>query len=362
MDDARETDPATPPETYRESRPAIPRKKRSGLGAIVLLLLVVAVVLGGWTWWWFQVAHGIERGVDRSAVDLRSAGYTVQWKHRSVSGWPFRAFLKFRDIRIAAPSGHALFARELQAEANAYDLGHWIADAPRGVIFTRAGKGAVTITGQALRASVTHTDEAPPAIVLELTKPVFVPATGAEPFPLASADLVSLNIRQRQGARGTGLFLFRVDGGKPRADGMLDWIGNGEPFSTRWEGAITHFDSFVGKGWTGAARNWSRAGGALSELQGRAETGSASVQADAPSLTVGADGRLRGSLNLSVTGGPQSLVAMARANAVDPRAAVAAAANGAAGSLNGTARVRLDFTDRGSMLGPVRLAGAPKVW
>lgn len=109
---------------------------------------MVAGVVGGWTWWWFQVAHQVEKGVDWGAADLRAAGYKVSWKTRSVSGWPFRTFVKFEDARIVAPSGHALFAPRFQAEANTYAIDHWIAAAPQGAVFTRADKGTVNITGQ----------------------------------------------------------------------------------------------------------------------------------------------------------------------------------------------------------------------
>jgi hypothetical protein len=346
------------------TEPAIEhRKKGGGLGWLFAPFLFVAAALGVWTWWWFQVAHQVEQGVDKGAADLRGAGYTVSWKERSVSGWPFRTFVRFRQARVVDPSGHALYAPRFEAEANAYDPSHWIAAAPQGVTFVRGTKGAVLITGQGLRASLSHPNQSPPVIVIELRKPVFTPAAGAEPFPLASADLVALNLKPQPGVRGTGLFLFRIEGGRPRPDGMLDWIGDGEPFSTRWEGAVTHFDSFSGAGWPAAARNWSRAGGAITELRGRAETGSASAQADAASLTAGPDGRLRGSLDLSVTGGPQSLLAMARARAVDPSAAAAAAAaTGIAGGLNGSARVRLDFTPEGARIGPARLSDSPRVY
>lgn len=71
-------------------------------------------------------------------------------------------------------------------------------------------------------------------IVIELLKPVFVPAASADPFPLASADLVALNLKPQEGAPGTGLFLFRIEGGRARQDGMLHWIGGGEPVAMRW--------------------------------------------------------------------------------------------------------------------------------
>ena len=349
------------------TRPAIdhaepPRKRSGGLGLFLVLLLVAGVV-GGWTWWWFQVAHQVEKGVDKGAADLRAAGYKVSWKTRSVSGWPFRTFVKFEDARIVGPSGHALFAPQFQAEANTYAIDHWIAAAPQGAVFTRAEKGTVTITGQALRASLSSPTKSPPVIVIELLKPVFVPAASADPFPLASADLVSLNLNPQAGAPGTGLFLFRIEGGRARQDGMLQWIGGGEPVAMRWEGAITHFDRFGGAGWSGAARNWSQAGGAITQLQGHAETGTASVQASSSSLTAGPDGRLRGSLALSITGGPQTLIAMGRANAIDPQAAaMAASAAALAGGLNGTARTRLDFSAEGAKLGPARLSDSPRIY
>lgn len=346
-----------------EADPSDHPKKRSGGLGLFLLLLLVAGVVGGWTWWWFEVAHQVEKGIDRGAADLRAAGYKVAWKTRSVSGWPFRTFVKFEDARIVAPSGHALFAPRFQAQANTYAIDHWIAAAPQGAVFTRADKGTVSITGQALRASLSSPTRSPPVIVIELLKPVFVPAASADPFPLASADLVAFNLKPQTSAPGTGLFLFRLEGGRARPDGMLHWIGGGEPVSLRWEGAITHFDQFGGAGWAGAARNWSRAGGALTQLQGRAETGTASVQASSSSLTAGPDGRLRGSLALSITGGPQTLIAMGRARAIDPQAAATAASAAAlAGGLNGTARARLDFSAEGAKLGPARLSDSPKIY
>src|SRR3569832_1435234 len=104
---------------------APPRRRRRGLLGLFLPFLLVAVALGGWTWWWFQVAHGVEQGIDKGAGELRQAGYTVSWKSRSVSGWPFRTFVQFEDARVVAPSGHALFAPTLPAEANTYDPTHW---------------------------------------------------------------------------------------------------------------------------------------------------------------------------------------------------------------------------------------------
>lgn len=349
----------TRPAIEPQERPA----RRSNLLGLLIPFVILAVALGGWTWWWMTVAQEVETSVDRQAAEFRRAGYTVSWKSRSVQGWPFRTFVKFEDFRIGAPSGHAFFAPKLGAEANTYELTRWVASAPDGFTFQRGSKGLVTVKGDGIRASLSNPKASPPTLAVEMGKVTFTTAEGAEPFPLAGADLIAFNLEARPGETGNAAFAFRIEGGRPRPDGMLDWIGGGEPFTTRWEGLLTRVSLFTGEGWAGAARTWSEGGGALTMVKGHAETGSASAQASSAKLTAGTDGRLRGSLDLSVTGGPQSLLAMSRAHAIDPGgAAVAATATSLAGGLNGSARVRLDFTADGAKLGPARLSDSPQIY
>ena len=337
-------------------------RRRSSLLGLLIPFLILAAALGGWTWWWMTVAQEVETAIDRQASEFRQAGYTVSWKKRSIQGWPFRTFVKFEDFRVGAPSGHAFYAPRLGAEANTYELTRWVASAPEGFTFQRGAKGLVRVKGEGIRASLSHPEAAPPTLVVEMAKVTFTTSEGAEPFPLAGADLVAFNLEARRPA-GNAAFAFRVEGGRPRPDGMLDWIGGGEPFTTRWEGLLTRFDLFSGEGWEGAARSWARGGGAMTMVKGHAETGSASVQASSAKLTAGTDGRLRGSLDLSVTGGPQSLLAMARAHAIDANgAALAATATSLAGGLTGSAKVRLDFTADGAKLGPARLSDSPQIY
>ena len=95
----------------------------------------------------------------------------------------------------------------------------------------------------------------------------------------------------------------------------------------------------------------------------QAGTGPASVEAYAPQLSVGADGTLRGSLDLKAAGAPEALMAMARANMIEEAgAAVAATATSLAGALNGPVQVRLDFTADGSRLGPASLTDSPRIY
>lgn len=338
-----------------------PRRRRLGL---FLPILLVLLAIGGWTVWWFVVANRVAEETDRAAAELRQAGYQLAWTDRDVTGWPYRTRVEFKGFKATAPSGHALAAPRLDVQANTYALDKWVAVAPDGLTLTRGAKGEVRIAGGPIRASLSGLRRSPPNLVIELRKPVFTPAEGAEPFPLASAELVDLYLRPApSGAVGEGEFLVRVNGGKPRPDGMLDWIGAGKPFSMHWEGRIGALNQFRGASWADAARRWASAGGALAQVRGVATTGKASLDAASQRLWVGPDGRLRGGVSMTLKGGPESLMALGRSHAVDQRgAAAAAAATAVAGGLDGTARVRLDFTGEGAKIGPFRLSGSPTVY
>jgi hypothetical protein len=335
--------------------------RRANYAGLIVPFALLGAVLLAWTVWWFVVANRIEQGADRTAADLRAAGWQVNWRERGVSGWPFRTYLRFRDVRAVAPSGQGIEAPELGAEATTYALGKWVIAAPRGLTLLRGPRGPVRVEGEALRASVSGLGRAgPPNVAVQLLKPVFTQSPEAQPFPLAAADKVELYVRPKRGSAGDGEALFRVEGGKGSPGGGLESIGPGAPFSTWWEAGLPRLASARGADWADAVRAWTAAGGALTGVRGRAKAGQAALEATAARLTVGPDGRLRGSMDLSLTRAPDALQALGRSRAVDPAAAAAAA--GARGGHTEAARMTLSFDNGETRLGPVRLAPAPKVY
>ncbi len=159
-------------------------KKRGGYLGLFAPFALVLLALAGWTVWWFVVAHRIETGVDARVKQLGRSGYTVAWRTRSVTGWPFRTFVEFDDVRIDAPGGASVTAPELAAEAETFQLGKWVIAAPKGLIWTRGKtEGAVKIDAQAIRASVSGVDTFPPDLRIELRQPTFTPQPGARTVP-----------------------------------------------------------------------------------------------------------------------------------------------------------------------------------
>ena len=81
-------------------------------------------------------------------------GWTVAYTGLGTSGWPFRVRLEAGTVAVTAPSGHALAAPQLAAEANAWNPDKWVIAADDGLVIDRAGKGKVAIGGRYIRASV----------------------------------------------------------------------------------------------------------------------------------------------------------------------------------------------------------------
>src|SRR3712207_5233848 len=108
--------------------------------------------------WWFLAAQRLTAAVDEAARSQRSAGRTLEWRSRRVSGFPFRLKVAFQDLRFASPSGWAVQAPRLEAQANAYQVTHWVLSAPDGLTVVRPTAGPVRIDARVLRASIAGLD------------------------------------------------------------------------------------------------------------------------------------------------------------------------------------------------------------
>src|ERR1043165_6007216 len=79
------------------------------------LIVAVAVWSGVWIW-----AKGrVEHSLDQARAGLGQAGYQLAWKSRHVGGYPFRLDVTLGDVGVREPSGWALMAPRIEAEAPA---------------------------------------------------------------------------------------------------------------------------------------------------------------------------------------------------------------------------------------------------
>lgn len=336
-----------------------PRKpRRLGLYLPFVLLLAAAVI---WTVFWIWARGEAKARMDVAVEELAKAGYQISWKERGIGGYPFRLDITLTDARVREPSGWAVETPRLEAEAYMHAPTSWILATPDGLTFVRPIGGPVQVKGEVIRASLGDLSKTPPSFSLEGVNLTFQPAPGAQPFFLSAADRVEFHLRAGPDDEG-GIFA-KVDNGTARLSGLFARIAGGKPISITWNSTLSKMSAFSGSTWPSAVRAWSDAGGAIKVRNGGITAGEALIGANGGTLTVARDGRLRGSLDVSLREAPRALDEMGREGVIPEERAQAAAAVAQAREGPGEqARARLTFEAGMTTLGPVAVGPAPKVY
>jgi hypothetical protein len=284
--------------THSDARPSRKAPQKARRSRLFTPFILAALIAGGWSYGWFWLRGQAEQRMDGEAADLKSRGYDLSWSARTFHGFPFRMNVDLADARIAEPTGWALRAPLLKGEAEVYDLTHWVLVAPRGVVLTRPETGDVTITGQALRASISHVGEYPPRVSIEGAKLTFVPAPDAKPFQLTSADVMQLHLRA--GPDDQGAIFFKADGAKTVFTGLLGRIAQDKTASMILETRLSHVSYLRGRNWEEAVKRWSTAGGQITLQQSQILAGDAEGKAKSGVLSVDSKGRVTGALDVAI--------------------------------------------------------------
>jgi hypothetical protein len=342
--------------------PSTPRKSSRLVPAAVLSTLVI--LIGGWSAGWVWMRGQLQTRLDAGVADLRRAGYEVSWRERAVGGYPFRLDVTLTEAEVRDRSGWALQTPRLEAEAQVLAPTTWVLAAPQGFSFVRPRGGPVRVTGASLRASLSHLQNTPPNISVELIDPVFRPAPGAQPFSLGGAKQVELHLRQAPAEVGDeGGLWASVKDGRAQLPGLLGRIAGDRPISLEWDARLSHISAFHGATWPQAVRRWTDAGGRINVKHAGLTAGEALIGADSGILSVGADGRLCGTLEVSLRQAPRALAAMSATGVVtETQAAAATAVVEAREGAGDVARAALAFQAGRTTLGPVALGPAPKVY
>lgn len=337
-----------------------PARKPRRLG-LYLPFILVGLLAVAWAVGWFWLKGQTERRLDLAAEQLREAGFELQWEARRVYGFPFRLNVELTDAAVREPSGWGLKAPMFESQAFVYAPDRLMFAAPEGLTFVRPIGGPVKVTGETLRASLGGLDQAPPRFSFEGVGLKFEPQAGAQPFALSAAERVEFHIRPA--GEGEAAVMFKVDEGDARLTGLFGRIAGEKPISIVWDSVLNEPAALTGADWPAAVRNWTDAGGRMRVRQAGITAGDAVIGAQSGELTVGLDGRLRGSLDVSLREAPRALAVMGDQGVIPPEQALAAAAVAAAREGAGElARAELTFQAGRTTLGPVGVGPAPKVY
>jgi hypothetical protein len=337
------------------------RRKRPNRWWLYGPYLAVALAALGWCGAWFWIKGRVEARLNEIAAHAAVGGPSVGWDRMSVSGFPFRIEVVLDGARAGAPSGWGASAPQIRAETYAYDLRHWIAYAPNGIVLNRPGAGPVNVTGEALRASVVTERAGQPRVSLEGVKLAFAQKPGDRPFPLVSAG--HFDAHTRPAGPNEVEFLVQLSGAKFSPDGLIGRLARGAPVSSAWHGALSKAGALGGRDWPGAAREWATEGGTIVLAAADLDAGAVRLQASGGLLTIGPDGRLRGGLTFALPHVAESLSALGAAGALSPALAHSAADIAAArAAANPTGKVDLAFEAGTATLGPLAIGPSPRVY
>jgi hypothetical protein len=317
------------------------------------IALIVAIVL--WSGAWLVIRGRVAAQLDAAASSPPS-GPSLAWDHRRITGYPFRIEVILDNVRASEPSGWTVQAGQIRAETYAYELKHWIAYAPHGVVLNRpAGAGPVTISGQALRASVVRDAPGQTRVSIEGLNLSFAPAPGAKLFPITAVHQIDAHTRPA-GADQTE-FLIQIQGARAAPGTIVARLAGDQPFDSAWHGTLSKASALSGRGWPDAARAWRAAGGAVTLLGGDLTAGPVRLNVGGGQLDVGSDGRLTGQILLDLPTAPAALAAFGHAGAIDLSAAHALTA-----VVGPSAKADLTFQAGETSFGPVAIGPAPRIY
>src|SRR5205814_1481911 len=110
-------------EEAQRLRPSAGKPRRLGL---YLPFAALALAIALWSAFWVIASGQIAVRLDHAKAGLADAGYRLSWKDRRIGGYPFRMDVTLTEVAVREPSGWALAAPRLEAEAPAYALGQWL--------------------------------------------------------------------------------------------------------------------------------------------------------------------------------------------------------------------------------------------
>lgn len=336
--------------------------------SLIWPLAAVAGLLVLWSTYWFFSAHALQGRLMEARGRLQAAGWTVENQPFRIEGYPFRMYLNLKSVRILAPDGRGIEAPSLEAEAEAYDLGKWVVNAPTGLIWHRGqvkgeALGTVMITARAICASVSHLGAPAPKAALELVQPDFAVSRADLPFAFKSADRFEAYVRPSEGFSDSADFLWRVSGARGYGATLAGRVAHDQPFDWHIEGRLDNMSRLKALDGARGFADWKASGGAASDLKASIRLGKMTLLMRSPAIGLDPDGSLRGHADLELTGQGDGLRLLQDMRLLSEDNALLAH------SLirlpeavpDHPARLGLDFHDGGTWFGPVRLSQAPHI-
>ena len=361
--------------------PAKPPKKASRWG-LFGPILVLAVVCALWSGYWFYTAGRIQAQVLQHQKALITAGYQASFDPIKVTGYPYRMVIDFRRLNIVSPSGKGFSAPAIRAEANAYALDNWVAEAPQGLTLYRGrtsgiDRGKVSVMGTKLKASAFNLSKPIPTIAIEGDDLILAASDATYPLPFTTAKSLEAHMRPTANVVDSADIMLNFTGAQGQPKSLAGDFGASKALSLQVEGAVSRVSAIHD---FGASSAWAAKGGQVSAfrlklVQGGlaplpagtfttdcklAAAGDLNVCASSDLLTPDTTGHVNGKLNIEMSGTFNPIDVLGALNLISPEnMTIARPLLNLTLATQGTQTFSVDFHDGGAWIGPLKVSDAP---
>lgn len=326
-------DPSAPPQPEKPPRK---RARRFWLFAPYVALLVAVLA---WTAVWWVEKLRVEHELTKRAAELEKQGYTARWSALKIGGWPFRLHVTLTEPKAGDNAGWMVQAPSIEIVALAYSPSTWGFSAPDGLTLLRPGKGALNVSGKAIRASIGGMGSDQPRFSFQGDAVTLSPAQGAQ--PAAFSSIAKLEAHLQPGPDDQAALLLRLNGAQLRPEAGLARIAGGKPLNLAWDSRLTKLSALKGSNWPGAVQSWRYAGGMMTVADASLGLGGVSLKGQGGPLTVDTDGRLSGQLPLRLDAAGQNQALLGALGLLGP--------------------VQLSFKGGRAAIGPIEVGAALKI-
>lgn len=369
-------------ETHDLTLPVKPQKKANRWG-LFGPVLVLAVICAGWSGYWFYTAQRIQTQVLQNQKAMIAAGYQASFDPIQVTGFPYRMVIDFRRLTVISPSGKGFSAPEMRAEANAYALDNWVAEAPQGLTLYRGrtggiDRGKISVMGTRLRASASGVSQPIPTVAIEGDNLILAASDAGYPLPFTTAKSVEVHLRPTATIADSADIMLNFTGAQGQPKSLAGDFGATKALSMQVEGAISHASVLLGGD---VARTWAAKGGQMSAfrlklVQGGlaalpADTfttdckagsvgGDLNVCASSDLLKADAAGRVTGKMSIDMAGTFNPLDVLGALHIIsEENMILAKPLLNMTLATQGTQTFAIDFHDGGAFVGPLKVSDAP---
>ena len=278
--------------------------EKRGIARYIVLLLLVAVLFGGWSAFWYFASVKVEATIDGWRAREAKAGRSYACGSQTIGGYPFRFELNCDDASALFKSSQPpieVKSRGVLVVAQVYDPTLLIGEFHGPLTIASPGQTpALIVNWKLAQSSLRGTPSEPERMSLVVDLPAVDAVSGGTQKTLWRARRFELHGRIAEGSvRDHPVIEAVLRLGGATAEALHPSVAM--PVDADITAVLRGLNDFSPKSWEARFREIQAAGGSIEITQARVQQGD-SVAVGSGTVSLNANGRLDGQLQVTVVG------------------------------------------------------------